>query len=189
MPRFSPFFAPRLCLSLGLCLLSSIACAQAPAASSTAPARDAAGQYREMSAQTQDVAERYVQAYMSRDWPRLFPLMSERIRFSDPTAKLVFGDLNQQGKPALTKYFSEVYPYVETHAFKRERSTFAGQHAIFIGESDWSISLPGQTPVRSKSQLVLALRIEDGLVQEHLELADLQSYLSHRQELAASRKP
>jgi len=177
----SPLWAA---LTLSLSLLSSNARAQP----SSAPA-DPAMQYRELSEQTRQVAERYLQAYLSRDWAQLFPLMAERIHFADPTAKMVFGDLSQQGKPALMKYFSEVYPYVETHVFKRERSTFAGQHAVFIGESDWSFSLPGHAIVRSKTPLVLTLTVENGRVTDHQEIADFQSYLSGRQQLAAGGKP
>jgi hypothetical protein len=172
-----------LLLALSLNLLSSSAHAQTPAPT------DSAQQYRALSAQTRDVAERYLQAYLSRDWQRLFPLMAENIRFADPSAKVVFGDLSQQGKPALMKYFSEVYAYVETHHFKRDRSTFAGQHAVFIGESDWSFSLPGHVPVRSKTPLVLTLTVENGRVTDHQEIADFQSYLSGRQQLAAGGKP
>ncbi|MEJ6007553.1 nuclear transport factor 2 family protein [Paucibacter sp. AS339] len=180
-----------LLLALSLNLLSSNADAQpANTGNAAAATTEPAQQYRALSAQTRDVAERYLQAYLSRDWPRLFPLMAEHIHFADPTAKMVFGDLSQQGKPALTKYFTEVYPYVETHAFKRERSTFAGQHAVFIGESDWSFSLPGQAPVRSKTPLVLTLTVENGLVTQHQELADFQSYLNGRQQVSpGSSKP
>jgi len=179
----SPLWAA-LTFTLSLSLLSINARAQP----TSAPA-DPALQYRELSEQTRQVAERYLQAYLSRDWAQLFPLMAERIHFADPTAKMVFGDLSQQGKPALMKYFSEVYPYVETHVFKRERSTFAGQHAVFIGESDWSFSLPGHAPVRSKTPLVLTLTVENGRVTDHQEIADFQSYLSGRQQLAAGGKP
>lgn len=191
MRRFASYTP--LLLALSLNLLNSSAGAQpantANLINAAAAPAEPALQYRTLSAQTRDVAERYLQAYLNRDWQRLFPLMAENIHFADPTAKMVFGDLSQQGKPALMKYFSEVYPYVETHAFKRERSTFAGQHAVFIGESDWSFSLPGHAPVRSKTPLVLTLTVENGQVTQHQELADFQSYLNGRQQVETSAKP
>lgn len=133
--------------------------------------------YTQVSAQTRQVAERYFQAYVRKDWASLFPLMGEQIRFRDPTATLVFGDLDQAGRPALQQYLAEVYAYIDVHAFRLDRSYFAGQQAVFIGESDWTIAIPGESPIRSRTPIVIALKVQGGQVLEHLEMADLQAYV------------
>jgi hypothetical protein len=103
--------------------------------------------------------------------------MDEQIVFRDPTAKLVFGELGQQGKSRLLAYLKATYPYIETHSFKLERSFFAGEQAVFIGVSDWSFAPPGQPVVRSVIPLVIAFQVKEGKIVEHLEMGDLQPYL------------
>lgn len=167
-------------LYLGLSLLFS---GGALAAADKAAHADPAAQYAALSRDTRQLAERYLQAYLRKDWAALEPLMAERIRFLDPTAKLVFGDVDQDGKPALLKYFHTVYPYIDTHQFKIGSSFVAGNKAIFIAETDWSFAHPGLPVVRSKAPIILTLTVEHGRVTEHTEMADLQDFLNQRQAL------
>jgi hypothetical protein len=158
-------------LLLGLSLGSALA----PLAHAAPP--PVAPDYQTTSASTRAIAEPYLEAYLKQDWPRLAEMMDEQISFRDPTAKLVFGDLGQQGRSRLIAYFKTTYPYIETHSFKLERSYFAGEQAVFIGDLDWSFSPPGQPRVRSVIPLVIAFQVKDGKVVEHLEMGDLQPYL------------
>ncbi|MCV2369813.1 nuclear transport factor 2 family protein [Roseateles oligotrophus] len=176
-------FKPLLpCLYVALSLLTSGG-AIAAAAKADAATADPAAQYAALSSETRQLAERYLQAYLRKDWATLEPLMAEQIRFLDPTAKLVFGDVDQHGKPALLKYFHTVYPYIDTHEFKVGSSFVAGNKAVFIAETDWSFAHPGLPVVRSKAPIILTLTVEDGRVIEHTEMADLQSFLNQRQAL------
>lgn len=160
-----------------LCLAVSTSAASAAIAAPTEAFKDTPPRYTQASAQTRDIAERYFQAYLRKDWAQLEPLMAEQIQFRDTTAALVFGALDQAGKPRLTQYFRQVYPYIETHEFKLERSFFAGQQAVFVGVSDWSFAPPGQPAVRSRTPIVIALQVQGGQVIEHLEMGDLQGYV------------
>ncbi|MDC8771824.1 nuclear transport factor 2 family protein [Roseateles albus] len=168
-------FLPKLIL--GLSLLASLTvptqAAQEPQTAHSPTRPD----YQSASAKTKAIAEAYLHTYIQQDWVHLGEMMDEQISFRDPSAKLVFGELGQEGKSRLIGYFKATYPYIETHSFKLERSFFAGEQAVFIGVSDWSFAPPGQPVVRSVIPLVIAIQVKHCLVVEHLEMGDLQPYV------------
>ncbi len=161
-------------LLLGLSLIGT---SMPPSHAAPKPETPATPDYQAVSANTRAIAEPYLQAYLKQDWARMAELMDEQISFLDPSAKLVFGDLGQQGKSRMMAYLKATYPYIETHSFKLERSFFAGEQAVFIGVSDWSFSPPAQPVVRSVIPLVIAFKIKGDKVVEHQEMGDLQPYL------------
>ena len=141
-----------------------------------------AAQFSAASAASEKVGEAYFAAYVARDWDRLEQLLAEGGSFADPTAALVFGPVQNTGKVEVLKKFREGYVAITHMSFNRSRAFFSGHHAVFEGTLDWSLKLKsGKLVVTKAMPLVTVLRIEDGLVVEHRDLADYHPYIdAHR---------
>ncbi len=141
-----------------------------------------AAQFNAASAASEKVGEAYFSAYIARDWDRLEPLLAERGSFADPTAALVFGPVQNLGKATAMKNFRDGYAAITDMSFNRSRAFFSGHYAVFEGTLDWSLRLKsGKLVVTKAMPLVTVLRIEDGLVVEHRDLADYHPYVeAHR---------
>jgi hypothetical protein len=158
--------APWLAVAL---LLSSAAQAQ------TSPER--APTFEQISEQTREVAERYFQAYVAMDWARVATLLAEQASFSDPTATTVFGQVAHRGKTAVLKGFTEGYAALQQMRFVPQQRFFSGRHAVFSGQLDWTMKLDNGRLVHTVMPLVTTLRVEDGLVLEHVDLADYHPFV------------
>lgn len=166
---------------LCLCLLAPLSAgAQAPA-----PAKPSLAQ---TSQATQNVAEAYFQAYIARDWDRLEPLLAEAGRFEDPTASSVFGGVGKQGKTAVMQGFREGYASINQMSFVPASKFFSGDHAVFVGELDWQLQLPEALQVRTRMPLVVRLRVRDGQVIEHIDVADYNPFVAALRAARAASK-
>jgi ketosteroid isomerase-like protein len=150
-----------LLLLASLCLLS---------------AARAAPDLRAATQQTLAVAERYHSAYMDRAWDTLEPLLAEGATFQDPTAELVFGGQRHVGKPALMKLFREGYASITQMRFEPLRTMASGQHVLFEGTLAWTLRLQDGRLVSSRMPIVTWLRVQDGLITEHTDLADYRPF-------------
>lgn len=156
------------------------------AATSWCARAQGAAEYQNASAASEKVGEAYFSAYVARDWNRLEPLLAERGGFADPTAALVFGSVAHADKATTMKAFREGYAAITQMSFKRQRAFFSGHYAIFEGTLDWTLRLASGKIVETRAMpLVTVLRVENGEVVEHRDLADYHPYIAaHR---AASR--
>jgi ketosteroid isomerase-like protein len=156
----------RTVLATLLCVLAHAAIAQ------QAPT------FEQAASATQRVAEPYFAAYIARDWDRLAPLLAESGRFSDPTASSVFGAVRHEGKAAALKNFRDNYAPIVHMAFHRTRAFFSGQHAVFEGTLDWTLSLSaGKQAVTKAMPFVAIVQVVDGLVVDHQDFADYAPFL------------
>jgi hypothetical protein len=131
------------------------------------------------STATQLVADPYFDAYIARDWNRLEPLLANEARFVDPTAQLVFGPVDIAGKGAVMKNFLENYAAIGYMNFKKARSFYSGEYAVFEGSLDWSLALgDGRTATTTGMPFVTVLRVVNGQVVAHQDLADYSSFLA-----------
>ncbi|MDT9000750.1 nuclear transport factor 2 family protein [Paucibacter sp. APW11] len=174
----TPLFA--LSASALVALLAASPCQAAESGSAKPPSFEA------QSAATQAVAERYLRAYVAKDWDALGAELAEQGSFHDAAARLVFGELHPRGRKAVLDYFRQVYSVLTTHEFKLERAFFSGDYAVFSAVADWSFAPSGQPAVRSKTPIVITLRVQNGQVLEHVDLTDYHPYLAaYRDALAA----
>jgi hypothetical protein len=131
------------------------------------------------STATQIVAEPYFDAYIARDWSRLEPLLANEARFVDPTAQLVFGNVDIAGKSAVMKNFRENYAAIASMDFKKARSFYSGEYAVFEGALDWSLTLgDGRTAATIDMRFIIVLRVVNGQVIAHQDLADYSPFLA-----------
>lgn len=131
------------------------------------------------STATQIVAEPYFDAYIARDWSRLEPLLSNEAHFVDPTAQLVFGSVDFAGKSAVMKNLQENYAAIAHMDFKKSRSFFSGEYAVFEGALDWSLALgDGRTAATTNMPFITILRVVNGQVIAHQDLADYSPFLA-----------
>jgi ketosteroid isomerase-like protein len=127
--------------------------------------------------QTLAVAEPYHRAYMDRAWDTLEPLLAESATFQDPTAEMVFGGQRHVGKPALMKLFREGYASITQMRFEPLRTVASGQHVLFEGTLAWTLRLQSGKLVSSRMPIVTWVRVQDGLVTEHIDLADYRPFV------------
>ncbi|MBT9503586.1 MAG: nuclear transport factor 2 family protein [Burkholderiaceae bacterium] len=136
------------------------------------------GPYVRQSEQTRQVAEPYFKAYLNRDWDTVAGLLAEQASFGDPTATLVFGGVQHQGRQAVLKLFRESYAAIVQMRFQARHSFHSGHYAVFSGDLDWTLRMQDGREVRSVMPFVTSLRIEDGKVIQHQDLADYAPFLS-----------
>ena len=133
--------------------------------------------FAQVSQATAKVAEAYFAAYVARDWDRLAPLMAPAGSFSDPTARIVFGSLEHRGGAAVLAFFRESYAGLSRMNFHRTRAFFSGDVAVFEGKLDWTLQLgEGKEVVVDGMPFVTTLKVEDGQVVEHRDLADYHAF-------------
>jgi ketosteroid isomerase-like protein len=155
------------CAAIGLAFLSSQAMAQDKPS------------FGQTSSATRVVAERYFNAYVARDWERLEPLLADEAAFSDPTAALVFGTVKREGKAATLKNFKEGYAAIRHMEFHPLRTFVSGEHAVYEGTLDWTLALKdGKQAVTLGMPFICVLRVVDGRVLEHRDLADYAPFLA-----------
>lgn len=166
---------PLIRLGLACCLAAScLVHAQAPDPASPAP--PAPPSYLESSAASRAVGERYFAAYIDKRWDDLAPLLAEHAQFIDPTAESVFGKVERVGKPAVMENFRANYANLSM-AFTAQRVIHSGAYSVFEGELTWRMALPKRTLQINRMPLVTILRIEQGRVVEHRDLADYHPFL------------
>lgn len=135
--------------------------------------------FGQVSAQTRAVADPYFKAYIARDWDRLEPLLADAGSFTDPTAALVFGSVEFEGKAAMLKNFREGYAAIRHMAFHPLRVFVSGEHAIYEGTLDWTLELRnGRQAVTQGMPFVTVLRVVHGRVLEHRDFADYTPFLA-----------
>jgi hypothetical protein len=135
--------------------------------------------FARVSTATQVVADPYFDAYIARDWSRLEPLLANEAHFVDPTAQLVFGSVDIAGKSAVMKNFRENYAAIGYMSFKKVRSFCSGEYAVFEGSLDWSLALgDGRTATTTGMPFVSVLRVVNGQVVAHQDLADYSFFLA-----------
>ncbi len=83
--------------------------AQAQSAANTGTTNEAMSRYFAQSEQTKQIGEAYFNAYVNLDWDKVETLLATQSNFSDPTARLVFGNINISGKAAIVEYFRTAY--------------------------------------------------------------------------------
>lgn len=167
-----------LILSAGLILATQVRAGAQPSPLSYAQASD----------QSQQVGEAYLAAYIARDWAALEPLLAEHGNFADPTAELVFGTVQRRDRADTMRGFREGYAAITQMAFRRERAFFSGHYAVFEGRLDWTLALQDGRHVATQGMpFVVVLRVEQGRVVEHRDLADYHPFVAaHRAAVPAS---
>ncbi len=129
-----------------------------------------------LTASTQKVADRYVEAYFDKDWDALAALASDSISFNDPTGRLIFGDTPPRlNKSAVLDGFRSGYAALEMR-FSSLRQMYSGEHAFYEGTLDWNLHLPNRD-VHSQVPIIVALRVVDSLVVAHTDFVDYQPFL------------
>ena len=135
--------------------------------------------YDQASQATKNVADAYFKAYIARDWDRLEPLLSKTVGFVDPTAALVFGSVKVQGKAATMKKFRTGYAAIRHMEFHQIRAFHSGEYAVYEGTLDWTLELDnGKQAVTKGMPFVTVLRVVNGHVLEHRDLADYAPFLA-----------
>ena len=140
-------------------------------------AAQATQRYAALSASSRDVATRYFAAYVQQDWARLEPLLAETASFQDPTATHIFGAQRHLGKAAMMKLFRENYASITSMRFKPLREYSAGEYTVISGDLAWTMKLKRGQEVSTVMPLTTIVRVENGLVTEHQDLADYQFLL------------
>lgn len=143
--------------------------------------------YAEASVVTSDVASRYLDAYIARDWDALEPLLADEATFRDPTAKLVFGGEGATGKAAMMTMFRQGYSAITDMGFEEDRRIVGGTVGIFEGTLTWTALHRGGVPVTARMPFVLILELEDGKVVSHRDYGDYTGYLAARAEAFADQ--
>jgi ketosteroid isomerase-like protein len=142
-----------------------------------APAKaDGASDYETLSARSGEVGARYFDAYVGLDWDRLEGLAGEDISFWDPTAERVFGGVRKQGKAEVMQLFREGYAGLSMQ-FDESRRFASGHYAVFEGELTWTLRLGEREILTQRMPFITTLRIEDGHVVEHRDLADYHGFV------------
>lgn len=145
--------------------------------------------FAQVSAATRSVAEPYFDAYIARDWSRLEPLLADEAHFVDPTAQPVFGPVNVAGKRAVMTNFRQNYAAISHMEFRKTRAFHSGEYAVFEGSLDWSLALGnGRTAVTKNMPFITVLRVIDGQVISHQDLADYSPFLAAVRRAKADRK-
>lgn len=154
-----------------------------------APVRAQQGpSFSQVSVETRAVADAYFSAYIARDWDRLAPHLADAGGFSDPTAALVFGSVQFEGKVATLKNFREGYAAIEHMAFHPMRAFVSGEHAIYEGTLDWTLALGnGKQAVTKGMPFITVLRVVRGHVLEHRDFADYTPFLAAMRAARAAR--
>ena len=135
--------------------------------------------YREASARTKEVAERYFAAYIAKDWATVGELLAENGSFADRTAELVFGGTLQQGRAPTLALFEKGYAGVRMH-YRPVRAMHTGHYAVYEGSLDWTLRLDdGRTVATEAMPFVVILRVEAGRVVEHRDYADYHPFVEN----------
>ena len=135
--------------------------------------------YRETSARTKEVGERYFAAYIAKDWATVGELLAENGSFADRTAELVFGSTLQQGRAATLAFFGKGYEGVQMR-YRPTRAIHTGHHAVYEGSLDWTLRLgDGRTITTEAMPFVVILRVEAGRVVEHRDYADYHPFVEN----------
>ena len=135
--------------------------------------------YRETSARTKEVGERYLAAYLAKDWDTVGALLAENGSFADRTAELVFGSTLQQGRAATLAFFEKGYAGVRMR-YRPTRAIHTGHYAVYEGSLDWTLALgDGRTVTTEGMPFVAVLRVEAGRVVEHRDYADYHPFVEN----------
>lgn len=132
--------------------------------------------YESLSARSGEIGARYFEAYVGLDFDRLEALAGEDISFWDPTAERVFGGARRQGKTEVMQLFREGYAGLSMQ-FEESRRFASGHYAVFEGELTWTLRLPKREILTRHMPFITTLRIEDGHVVEHRDLADYHGFV------------
>lgn len=133
--------------------------------------------YTQQSAATATVADAYIDAYIAKDWNRVEPLLSDNATFHDPTAEVLFGSKQKDGKPSVMAAFREGYEAVTKMTLHRTRVLNAGNYGIVEGELEWSVKFPGDRLVQSRGPFIIIVRVEGGKVVEHRDYLDYAQFI------------
>lgn len=135
--------------------------------------------YREASARTKEVGERYFAAYIAKDWSTVGALLAENGSFADRTAELVFGSTLQQGRAATLAFFEKGYAGVQMR-YRSSRAIHTGHYALYEGSLDWTLKLDdGRTITTEGMPFIVTLRVEGGRVVEHRDYADYHPFVEN----------
>jgi ketosteroid isomerase-like protein len=172
-------FMPQLLATCAIVLqlASPLAQAQTDAAETVTDPAAVANRYFTQSEISKQVGEAYFDAYINKDWDKLGTLLADRGNFNDPTARLVFGQINVTGKAEVLDYFRRNYPEI-TMKFLPQRKTYSGHYAIFEGMLNWTYQSPNGTE-RVVMPFINILQIEGGKVVKHTDLADYHPFFKH----------
>lgn len=142
--------------------------------------------YLATSDQTRQVAQKYFDAYLARDWNAVETLVSDDVSFGDPTAVQLFGPNAHVGKAAAIKSFRETYAGLTHMKATVSRTMFASHYAIFESTLDWSVKLKGGKELRTPAMpFVVIVTVRDGKVVEHRDYADYRGFV---EAIASTRK-
>jgi ketosteroid isomerase-like protein len=158
-----------------------------------APARAAEiPDYAAVTAASATIGSEYFSAYIEKRWDDLEKLVAEHARFTDPTAKLVFGVVENNGKAAMMQAFRDNYAPISM-SFSQTRQFASADHVIFEGELSWTLQLPKREIQTRNMPFVTILKIAEGKVIEHQDYADYQPFIaadrSSRQQAATASQP
>lgn len=159
-------------------ILAALLLAGGIAAASDAPAPQPPS-YRDTSARTKEVGDRYFAAYIAKDWATVGELLAEHGSFADRTAELVFGSTMQQGRAATLAFFKKGYAGVRMR-YRPTRAIHTGHYAVYEGSLDWTLALgDGRRVTTEGMPFVAVLRVEAGRVVEHRDYADYHPFVEN----------
>ncbi len=141
------------------------------------------GAYASAGEVTAEVADAYFKAYIELDWDALEPYLAEGASFADPTAELVFGNPQTQGREAIMAKFRKGYAGIKEMHFDRDRVIHSGNLALYEGRLGWTLHFRDGNVLNSEMPYVAIIRVEDGKVVSHLDYGDYSSFIAGVQAL------
>jgi len=118
---------------------------------------------------TQEIAQRYLQAYLDADLSTQEKLMADAVQFQDPTSQ-VFGPPSGQlfdSESSLLARREQVFANVSDFSFAIESTFAANHHAVYQGEITYKAG--GRSYVQPA---VFVIEVRNGLVIRHWDYVD-----------------
>lgn len=135
--------------------------------------------FKDSTAITRIVAERYIQHYTAVSFDSLEWYMHPDYNFLDPTAEYLFGWNPVIGKEKAAAFFRANYSGLKHPHATITRRIFSGNLAVF--EMDFAFSFEpaaGKPLINIKMPLVTTVKISGGKVIEHRDYGDYTVYLA-----------
>ena len=138
---------------------------------------DTIQKYQDASQITQDVGNKYVQAYFSKDWDTVENMLAPNMTFYDVTAAVLFGSVPHEGKAHIIDFFRAAFSAIEQMEFDPVQVFHSGNYATYAGQLSWTLKTPSGRKIRSVMPVLMSIRIEDGLVVEQRDYADYKPFI------------
>ncbi len=126
--------------------------------------------FDDATASTRAVADRYLQAYLERDFTKQATLMAPDVMFQDPTAQLFgppYGEL-YAGLEQVIARRKATFQTITAFGFEVEASFAANHHAVYMGTTTYTLA-DGQ---RFAQPAIFVIEVREGNVTRHWDFVD-----------------